>query len=122
MARCTLEDLADAALLVRERAPYASLFPAGRDAGPNSTGPVVQNTLDFAVEPPASSSLGAFPVVKKRPRQIATKACAACKRAKTKCTEERPCTRCIRSNMSAECVGVATLESISSPDLCAKER
>ena len=38
-----------------------------------------------------------------RRRQISTNACAACKRSKTKCTEEKPCPRCIRANAAASC-------------------
>jgi hypothetical protein len=36
-------------------------------------------------------------------RQISSYACAACRRAKSKCSEEKPCRRCIRANRAASC-------------------
>lgn len=84
---------------------------------------MVQKTTDAS-----AAALSAYicpGIIRKRPRQIATNACAACKRAKTKCSEERPCPRCIRAGASAACMGPPlsiSLEKRNGPDAQTKQR
>ena len=49
--------------------------------------------------------------VQKPKRQQIDRACTICKRTKAKCSDERPCARCVRTNQAALCVDSDSLQA-----------
>jgi len=51
-----------------------------------------------------------------RGRKRTRKACTACRKAKTSCSDQRPCTRCVRLKKQDQCVDVLETSSMSEKD------
>jgi hypothetical protein len=110
-----LEELAAAALLALadKRRDEGRDEPARAQAGKLVTGNATEAPPAYASIVASHQSPGSGA---KRPRQISTRACAACRRSKAKCTEERPCKRCIRADAAALCSAPEVSSGAASPD------
>lgn len=53
---------------------------------------------------------------KERARKRTRKACTACRKAKTSCSDQRPCTRCVRLKKEDQCIDIPASSSMSDRD------